>query len=221
MLLESLSEEYKMLSNLIKNMVFVQGGTKKIVFKDPKHNHDISVKDYYICKFPVRQSEWKIIMKENPPEWEELLKTNPCWLQDDDLPIVFVSWSQCMSFCEILKEKTNLKFSLPSTEQWEFASIGGNLSKGYLYSGSNNLDEVAWYNHNANKLMPVGLKKSNELGLYDMHGNIWEWCYNWKIYGRARAGGSWYHSKYMMHDIHDRSENFTDCILGFRLVINL
>lgn len=98
------------------------------------------------------------------------------WL-GKDLPVYWVTWNTAMRFVEIISKETGLNFRLPSEAEWEFAARGGNKSKGYKYSGSNNIDDVAWYNQNSGgKPHPVKQKKPNELGIFDMSGNIVEWC---------------------------------------------
>ncbi len=148
-------------------------------------------------KYEVRQSEWKAVMGSNPSRFK-----------GDDLPVECVSWSDCHEFIERLNALTGLNFKLPTEAQWEYAARGGNLSKGYKYSGSNNLGEVGWYRSNSGTYTHrVGEKQPNELGLYDMSGNVWEWCEDWsRVYSvtpqrdplgatsgsyRVHRGGGW------------------------------
>ena len=128
---------------------------------------------------------------------------------DNQCPVERVSWDDCQEFIKKLNRLTGKNFRLPTEAEWEYAARGGNKSKGYKYSGSNDADAVAWYNKNSgSKTQPVAQKQSNELGLYDMSGNVWEWCQDWygKYSSRSQSnpkgantgsdrvlrGGSWF-----------------------------
>ena len=129
---------------------------------------------YHIGKYPVTQVQYQAVMGENPSNFK-----------GDDLPVECVSWIKAMEFCERLSAMTGKIYTLPTEHQWEFAALGGGKSKYYKYSGSDDIDKVAWHAQNADhKTHPVGTKEPNELGIYDMTGNVWEWCNAW--YGSYR-----------------------------------
>ena len=134
----------------------------------------------------VELSSFKIGLTEVTQElWEAVMGENPSYTIGADRPVNYVTWYQCMDFTARLRELTGVNFQLPTDAQWEFAARGGNLSQGYYYSGSDNIDDVAWYNIQINgspsgsSMHPVGQKDPNELGIYDMSGNAWEWCYDY------------------------------------------
>ena len=139
---------------------------------------------FHICKYEVTQKLWSAVMEENPSD-----------MQGDDLPVEQVSWNDCQRFISKLNELTGKKYRLPSDAEWEYACRGGNQSKGYAYSGSNDIGEVAWYDGNSEgRTHPVGQKLPNELGLYDMSGNVWEWCQDMHESVGSCRGGSWIHN---------------------------
>ncbi|MGM9799865.1 MAG: SUMF1/EgtB/PvdO family nonheme iron enzyme [Muribaculaceae bacterium] len=158
-------------------MVYVPGGTFTMgataeqgsyARDDEKPTHSVTLSGYYIGKYEVTQAQWKAIMGNNPSSFK-----------GDNLPVECVSWEDCQKFIEKLNKLTGKKFSLPTEAQWEYAARGGK-SGGTKYSGSNNIGNVAWYSDNADrKTHPVGTKSPNSLGIYDMSGNVREWCQDW------------------------------------------
>jgi formylglycine-generating enzyme required for sulfatase activity len=132
--------------------------------------HQVTLSSFSIGQTEVTQELWLTVMG-----------SNPSWFKDDiQRPVEFVNWDECQEFITKLNEITGKSFRLPTEAEWEYAARGGNKSQGFKYSGSNNIDEVAWYSENSgSKTHAVGIKAPNELGLYDMSGNVYEWCQDW------------------------------------------
>ena len=225
-------------------MIAVEGGTFKMGCNDSdadydeKPIHNVTLSSYYIGETQVVQALWKAVMGNNLSHFE-----------GDNLPVVNVSWNDCQKFISKLNSMTGLNFRLPTEAQWEYAARGGRKSKGYKYSGSNNIDEVAWYENNSHTRTgwfgskkdqqphPVATKQPNELGLYDMSGNVLEWCSDWygnysssslanptgpnSGSGRVHRGGSWSGIARFCRSSHRglRTPDYSFSNLGLRLVL--
>ena len=158
-------------------MVKVDGGTfmmgspddDTLAYDGEKPAHQVTVGDYGIGETEVTQALWQAVMGNNPSFFGNDLQR----------PVEEVSWNDCQLFIEKLNELTGAHFRLPTEAEWEFAARGGNLSRGYKYSGSNEYDDAVWCYENSSGTRAVKTKKPNELGLYDMNGNVWEWCADW------------------------------------------
>jgi formylglycine-generating enzyme required for sulfatase activity len=162
------------------NMIFVKGGVFTMGCKigrdkdcsdDEKPAHSVTVNDFYIGKYEVTQAEWKKVMGNSPSHFKDC----------GNCPVEQVSWNDVQEFLKKLNTQNSGKnYRLPTEAEWEYAARGGNLSRGFLYAGSNNLKDVGWYSDNSDKKPhPIGEKKANELGLYDISGNVMEWCSDW------------------------------------------
>jgi formylglycine-generating enzyme required for sulfatase activity/serine/threonine protein kinase len=215
-------------------MVYVQGGTfmmgsptSEQSRSDDELQHQVTVSSFQIGKYPVTQGQWKAVMGSNPSFFKK----------GDNYPVESVSWDDAQEFCNRLSTATGKQYRLPTEAEWEYAARGGNRSKRTIYSGSNVIDRVAWYNSNSgDSTHPVGQKAPNELGLYDMSGNVFEWCSD--LYGcypttkqtnpkgavsgfsHVRRGGCFYNSDSFCRIAHRDNDNCTIFVntLGFRVV---
>ena len=197
---------------------------------DEKPQHQVTLSDFMIGQTEVTQELWQAVMGNNPSTFK-----------GDNLPVNAVCWNECQAFITKLNALTGLHFRLPTEAEWEYAARGGNQSKGYKYAGSDSIDQVAWYEGNSNNTPhEVAAKMPNELGIYDMSGNMWEFCQDWysSTYYTAEAqinpqgpasgthnvdrGGSWYRSAFHCRITHRDSSRpvVNDYRLGLRLVLD-
>ena len=218
------------------NMMCVEGGTFMMgamegdtqAHANEKPAHEVTLTyDYYIGQTEVTQALWKAVMGNNPST-----------MIGDDLPVNNVLWEEADAFVKRLSQMTGYTFHLPTEAEWEFAARGGNKSQGYLYAGSNNIQEVAWYGSNSgNTTQPVGTKQPNELGIYDMSGNVIEWCSDWLGPYSAEAqvnpigpatgayhvycGGCWYLPANVCRCTHRRqtTAGYGEAAVGFRVAL--
>lgn len=229
------------------NMIRVEGGTFDMggtpeqmeTDNDEKLVHKVTLtNDYYIGETPVTQALWRAVMDYNPSSFK-----------GDNLPVECVSWDECQDFIRKLNKKTGKTFRLPTEAEWEYAARGGKKSRHTQYSGSDNIDEVAWYDENevawydkySVSTHPVNMKQANELGIYDMSGNVWEYCQDWFDYyrigsqtdpqgpkgpkggfGRVVRGGSYFCDAWrcrVSYRTYCRTDD-PDTGLGFRLALS-
>ena len=228
-------------------MIYVKGGSFTMGCTSEQENdcdnsntpaHSVTLSDFWMGETEVTQALWKAVMRSNPSH-----------LKGDDLPVENVSWFDCQEFIQKLNSLTGKNFRLPTEAEWEYAARGGNKSKGYKYAGGDTIGDVAWNAYNGGfTTHPVKGKKANELGIYDMSGNVEEWCSDWydkysissqtnptgsslALYKeRVLRGGSWRDTRGCQVDSRGhynpnyhgcRSEVGFDCHCGFRLSLNI
>lgn len=220
---------------------FMMGGTSEQgaeAENDEKTLRRVTLDSYYIGAFEVTQGQWERVMGTSVSQ--QMGKAGGTALKGTgpDYPMYYVSWEEAQAFCQELSRKTGKTYCLPTEAQWEYAARGGNKNEGTKYSGSWSIDAVAWYDGNSgNSTHPVGTKRPNALGIYDMSGNVWEWCSDWygdyRTYdtqnptgassgsGRVLRGGSWRGSaRYCrVSNRHNNSPGSRDYYSGFRVVL--
>ncbi|MDR0938925.1 MAG: formylglycine-generating enzyme family protein [Mediterranea sp.] len=221
-------------------MVYVEGGTFTMGSpasepgrSDNEVQHQVTVSSFHIGKYEVTLGEWKAVTGSKFSSYPYP------YPEGEDYPVGWVSWNDVQTFILRLNNLTGMNYRLPTEAEWEFAARGGNQSKGYMFSGSDNLDEVAWYDNNAGDSPHyVGQKLPNELGIYDMSGNVYEWCSDWfgdystsaqvdptgpsTGYNRVIRGGDWgsavQYNRVACHFYFFGGLNSSSSQIGFRLV---
>ena len=212
----------------VEGGTFTMGATSEMTEPrtDEKPTHQVTLSSYYIGETEVTQALWEAVMG-----------SNSSYFKGDNLPVASVSWHDCQTFISQLNSLTGKRFRLPTEAEWEFAARGGNQSRHTQFSGSRRVDDVAWHEGNSDdKTHPVKTKQPNELGLYDMSGNVWEWCQDWHgSYSsdaqtnptgassgsdRVCRGGSWWcspcPSSFRAHD----APEYSNYDIGLRLVLS-
>lgn len=236
---EKAPSEISTLTKLANNMVFIKGGIYEMgdIFgegwpQDRLPVHRVRINDFYISKYEITQKEWR-----------EVMGTNPSYFKDcDECAVETVSWYDVIEFIKKLNTRTGKNYRLPSEAEWEYAARSGGLKdKSDETKKESDIDPIAWFDKNsAGRTHPVGMKQPNSIGLYDMKGNVWEWCQDWynenyysqsssdnpkgPITGTSRVlrGGSWdtFNTDFLSY-LHRNSSNpgFRNSEIGFRIVI--
>jgi len=266
----SADHKVKEADNALAGMVLVQGGTFSMGSNegsdDEKPVHTVTVSSFYISKneltvaefkkfidatgytTPAETEGWSYIYSESKREKRNGVNwrcgTDGSKLMDFEMnkPVIYVCYNDAVKYCQWKSYVTGKNFRLPTEAEWEYAARGGNKSNGYKFSGSDNIDAISWYKDNSGSTThPVGQKGANELGLYDMSGNVWEWCSDWYGYdyysqspsdnpkgpingtSRVIRGGSWYYDaqdcRISYRDYY--SPDYRVNIIGFRVVCSL
>lgn len=238
------SVKVAIIQRMIDNMQEIEGGSYYMGATAEQQNeaydteapmHYVTVSSFFIGRYEITQAEWNAVMDEYPSNY---------YGDDKDVfPVEMISWVDCHTFIDRLNEITGMRFRLPTEAEWEYAARGGLYSNGMKYAGGNNPHEVTWNIDNSGKRPhPVGTKAPNELGLYDMNGNVWEWCEDWyanDYYAKSNGltdpkgpatgeyriirGGSWFDDVRLCR-VSSRYMNINtnrDPGLGFRLAMDI
>ncbi|MDR1974471.1 MAG: formylglycine-generating enzyme family protein [Bacteroidales bacterium] len=224
------------------DMVAVEGGTFTMGCTSEQGNacpgnespsHSVTLSDFYIGKYEVTQKLWWDVMGSWPGT-----APSSSYGVGDNYPMYYVSHDDIQSFLTALNQKTGKTYRLPTEAEWEYAARGGSQSQHYKYSGSDSIGDVAWYWDNSSETShEVGTKAANELGIYDMSGNVWEWCSDWwgsyssssqtnptgpaSGSGRVHRGGGWHHDAPYCRVAYryNFAPSYSNNRLGFRLVL--
>lgn len=230
-------------------MVYVQGGTFSMGSKekpmwevpDDIPVHSVTLSDFYIGQYEVTQAQWEAVMGTTIYQQQKKTTYRSLYGVGDNYPMYYVSWEEAQAFCAKLSEATGKTYRLPTEAEWEYAARGGQNNDGTKYAGSNEIGEVAWSQNVEGKTHPVGQKRPNGLGLYDMSGNVFEWCSDWydsdyyrgspevnpqgpsdpdEWYLRVMRGGGWYYRDRNCRVSYrgGRDHGYCDFVVGFRVV---
>lgn len=248
----------KKIKKTILEMVAVKGGTYLMGSNDDGgYVHQVKISDFYLGKYEVTNEQFCAFLNDYGTDkvksgeyagekmiynaqtaWSKnypwgVYKSGNTWYPINGYekhPVIFVTWYGANEYCNWLSKITGETYRLPTKAEWEYAAGGGNKSNGYKYAGSDNIDEVAWYKGNSGgKTHPVGEKKPNELGIYDMSGNVCEWCYDPSFIPgigdcRVLAGGSWFFDpgscRRERDHGYDRPNSYVS-IYGFRVIFQI
>ena len=185
--MQSSKQEIVITSEVSIELVLVEGGRFEMGSNEHAREqpiHEVEVPSFYIGKYQVTQRQWEVVMGNNPSRF-----------QGGNHPVEMVSWKEVQAYIKRLHTKTKMAFRLPTEAEWEYAARGGRYSQGFEYSGSDKLKQVGWYRENSEReTHEVGLLLGNELGLYDMSGNVREWCeddYHSNYKGASLDGSAW------------------------------
>jgi len=234
MMLVSNAQDYPKMVG-VEGGTFVMGDVKKIGAVNERPAHKVTVNSFAISETEITVKQYRLFCEMTG----NIMPEEPYWEWNDNFPITSVTWEDAVKYTHWLSEQLNKKIRLPYEAEWEYAARGGNKSKSYVYSGSDILSEVAWFEDNAEEQAhAVAAKKANELGLYDMSGNVWEWCldtYDKDYYAKSSSknpkggdkgdrktlrGGAWFYKPtYCRSTFRSNSTpDYISFVFGFRIV---